>query len=268
MQMLDTTIVHHEILGESILFLKVRVNRNAELLGKPGQFYQIRVDSDEFELRIPISIYDIDPVPEVSSTTEEQSDISFLIKIIGDKTRKIGEMKVNDTLNIIGPLGNSFIFSERERYMFISGGCGYAPLNFLYKFIPNENITWIHGGRTKKLVEYAVRDNKVHIITTDDGSEGVKGYVTTEVSKELFIQRYDKVFACGPNPMLREVISVCRLFNKKLFVSMEAMMACGIGTCHGCALKIRNTKGKYAYARVCKDGPIFNAYTIAWEDIT
>jgi len=261
MQILDTVIVHHELLCDVILLIKVRIDRNADTLGLPGQFYSIRVPSDEFQVRVPISIFDIEQI------SETESDISFLIKIVGEKTIKIKNMQVNDILNIIGPLGNSFQVADRERVMFISGGCGYAPLNFLYRFVNPNKVTWIHGGRTKEQVEYAVRDKKVHIITTDDGSEGIKGFVTTEVSKELFIQRYDKVFACGPNPMLREILSVCRLFGKKLYVSMESVMACSYGVCYGCTIKVQNTKGKLNYVRVCKDGPIFNAYSIIWEDL-
>ena len=269
MQIFDTIITHHELLCDNILLLKVRlidtispptfmggVGGDDLSLGLPGQFYQIKVPGDDFQIRVPISIYDI-----------EDDEISFLIKIVGEKTTKLKNMKLNDELNIIGPLGNSFTYAKNESYMFVSGGCGYAPLNFLHKFIPDNKTLWIHGGRTKDEVKFAVSGQKAQIICTDDGSEGIKGFVTSEVSKELYIQGYDKVYACGPNPMLKEIMSICRLFNKKLYVSMEAYMGCGIGVCYGCAVKLRNNKGTYTYARVCKDGPIFNAYSIVWEEL-
>ncbi|MCL2064893.1 MAG: dihydroorotate dehydrogenase electron transfer subunit [Candidatus Cloacimonetes bacterium] len=267
MQIMTSIITKHEMLCDNMLTFKVKTEKNSSELGLPGQFYQIKVPGDDFQIRVPISIYDV-----------EDSEITFLVKIVGEKTIKLKNMQLNDELSIIGPLGNSFAVSEKEKYMFISGGCGYAPLNFLFKSLtknnnhqsPNEKggkILWIHGGRTKDEVKFAVDGKKVQIICTDDGSEGIKGFVTSEVSKELYIQSYDKVFACGPDPMLREVMSVCKLFNKKLYVSMEAYMGCGIGVCYGCAIKLRNARGKYTYARICKEGPIFNAYSIVWEEI-
>ena len=306
MQIFDTVITHHELLCDNMLFIKVLTNKNHNELGLPGQFYQVKVPGDDFQIRVPLSIYDISKItnttqeksgcggllnkPEDKSQSElgtttsqselgttgdavsiemnEGSEISFLIKVVGEKTQAIKGMKVGDTLNIIGPLGNSFSVNEKEKYMFVSGGCGYAPLNFLYRFTNKNKVTWIHGGRTKDEVKFAVDGKKAQIICTDDGSEGIKGFVTSEVSKELYIQNYDKVFACGPDPMLHEVMSICRLFNKKLYVSMEAYMGCGIGVCYGCAIKLRNIKGKYTYARVCKDGPIFNAYAIVWEELS
>ena len=256
MQIIDTFVVHHEMVGNNMLVLKVRTKHKVANLGLPGQFYQIKLSSNDFQTRVPISIFDV-----------EDQEISFLIKVIGEKTTILKNLRINDDLNIIGPLGNCFSIKENEKYMFVTGGCGYAPLNFLHKYASKNIITWIHGGRNKDEVQFAVRGQKAHIICTDDGSEGLKGYVTSELPKELHIQQHDKVFACGPAPMLKEVWNICKLFNKMLYVSLESYMGCGFGVCWGCAVKVVNSKGEYTYARVCKEGPVFNAYHIVWEEL-
>jgi len=251
-------------------------NQNIPCLGLPGQFYQIKLPGDSFQLRVPISIYD-----------KYEDKISFLIKIVGEKTKKLQEMKVTDVLDVIGPLGTSFVeYSGIEnqesgnRYLFISGGCGYAPLNFLHNHLLSSvgalslraceaiqsqtNITWIHGGKNKDEVSFIETANNSIILCTDDGSVGKKGFVTEEVKDKLNQHDFDKVFVCGPVPMMKAVHELCKYANITTIVSLEEYMACGVGVCYGCAVKVKNESGGEMYVRVCKEGPVFDANMVVW----
>ena len=258
----DTIVIKNEMVSENYTLLKLRfVNENPNNETLPGQFYQLQLKNDGFGLRTPISIFDIDA-----------DIVSFLVKIVGQKTEEISLLKSNDNLNILGPLGNPFTTYLPEplqhNYLFVTGGVGYAPLNLLHKHIlkSGSQITWIHGGKTFNEVKFASEGKKAQIICTDNGSFGVKGFVTDEVISSMEKEKYDRVFACGPLPMMKAINDICQPLKIPLIVSLEEYMGCGVGVCFGCATKIKSNTGKEAYVRVCKDGPVFNAKTISWEE--
>jgi dihydroorotate dehydrogenase electron transfer subunit len=241
------------------LTVKTDVSRTTNL-GSPGQFYQIKVIDSGFGLRLPISIYDI-----------QGQYISFLVKAVGSKTKKLQSFTIGTELDLIGPLGTSFEILPSQNYLFVTGGIGYAPLSYLYQQTMGGHITWVHGGQSKEDVVFA---DKATVITTNDGSVGTKGLVTDEVIKLLDTNSYDKVFTCGPDTMMKALYAICHERNIPIEVSLEEYMACGVGVCYGCAVKIKNvpdivpmsTPHPTTYKRVCKDGPVFDAYTIVWED--
>ena len=240
--------------------------------GLPGQFYELALpDNDIFRLRIPISIYDIKEHDNEIPTTQ----ISFLVKLIGQGTRKLSELKLGDNLNLLGPLGNSFTASNFKKFLFITGGCGYAPLFFFKKQLQLNNINndielfWIHGGRDKNEIFES------DVICTEDGSVGYKGNVIPQLEKFLldFESKYNlsnlKIISCGPKPMLKAIIDICKTKNISIDVSLEEYMACGVGVCYGCAVKVKqmiNNTENSTYLRVCKDGPVFNGHNIIFDD--
>jgi len=233
-------------------YFLLMVDATTDNAGLPGQFYHIQCSRDHCKLRVPISIYDTN-----------KDTISFLIKIVGEKTEALTKKGEGSRVNIFGPLGNSFAYAPNKRYLLVSGGCGYAPLHYFHSYYPKQNMTWFHGCADVSETDF-IDINQLHTLTTDNGSKGKKGYVTDAVAAHLSetSTKYDQVYACGPKPMLKALRSICLEFGLPLQVSLEAYMACGMGACHGCAVPTMQ-----GYARVCKDGPIFEAKDIKWSEI-
>lgn len=230
-------------LGDHYTILKIKDARLA-LQSKPGMFCELRAQGRQHRLFKPISIYDV-----------EDETLSFLIKIIGEGTRALGALKQGDKLELIGPLGNSFAMLETGRALLVSGGVGYPPLAWLKKLLPPavESIH-LHGGAGKKDIF------DCDIACTVDGSFGRAGLVTDAAQELIQASRIDCVYSCGPVPMLKKLHEVCP--DIPHYASLEAYMACGVGVCHGCAVPIGD-----GYQRVCKEGPVFDASQIHWEEL-
>ncbi|MDA3860693.1 MAG: dihydroorotate dehydrogenase electron transfer subunit [Melioribacteraceae bacterium] len=236
-----------EEIQKGIFILKVESELSA-LEATPGQFCNIKVDDSLTPLlRRPFSICDV-----------EGNIISFQFNIVGEGTKILSQKKKGDILNIIGPLGVGFNYSGNyENAIIIAGGIGAAPFPFLIEKIPNnKNIISFCGGRTKNdIISYKLKNV---ITSTDDGSEGFHGNVVELLESE--IHKYDKaktkIFACGPNPMLRALSKFTIENGYECEISTESVMACGFGICQGC-----NVEGVHSdrFLLVCKDGPVFNA---------
>jgi dihydroorotate dehydrogenase electron transfer subunit len=221
---------------------------------KPGQFVQVRVDgSPETFLRRPISIHDVD---------YKNNTIKLLIQIAGKGTETLSKLRTGDQLNLIYPLGNSFSLPcKTEKVLLVGGGCGVAPLLFLGKYlksngcIPDILLGFRNSERIIEFDEYS-ETGKV-FLTTEDGSKGEKGYVTNH---SLFSKPvYDRIYCCGPDSMMRAVAGYCKGNNIACEVSLENLMACGIGACLCCI--VDTVKGNLC---TCIDGPVFNISELKW----
>ena len=253
MNIIKAKIVSSEMVSSSFYLLTVSNESNRTLrLGKPGQFYEIMVFVKSFNLRIPISIFNID-----------KYYITFLIKLVGPKTTKLKSLKPNTMINIIGPLGNPFIVKHGCDYLFVSGGSGYAPLHFLHQYIPKDKVTWVHGGKSQDDVIFAT---KAIFQTTEDGTKGTKGLVTDEINRIIKHKKIQKIVACGSINMLKAIFEIAQKNKIEYDVSLEAYMACAVGVCYGCAVKIKDEKNNETYSRVCKEGPIYDGYKVVWEN--
>jgi len=219
---------------------------------KPGQFFELK--NPEFNhpmLRKPISVYNV-----------QDESVSFMIKRLGKGTEQVALLKAGDKLDLLGPLGNSFPVTDGKNALLVSGGIGYPPLYFLKKHLEQagKQVYWLHGGRTKEDIFPADE------IRTDDGSVGNKGFVTDGLIDYLKNYKPDVIYACGPKPMLKTCAEIASKHAIPLYVSLEEYMACGIGVCHGCAVKVKSANAiGVDYKTVCKDGPVFNAEDIIWE---
>lgn len=226
---------------------------------KPGHFIEIRVvDSIEPLLRRPISIYNLD---------KENGILEFIFQVKGKGTALLAERKVGEKLDIIGPLGyGTFSIKDYQKVAIIGGGIGIFPLYELAKELKQETTTNIHvyiGFRNKELItleeEFKSVSHKL-TITTDDGSYGISGFAINELKKDCEKETPDKIFACGPLPMLKAVQEYANQNNIPCEISLEQKMACGIGVCLGCAVKTsKSPKEAPVYWHVCKAGPVFNA---------
>lgn len=221
---------------------------------KPGQFVQAKVEgSPETFLRRPLSIHDVD---------YGTNTFKLLIQLAGKGTRQLSTLKNGDFLNLVFPLGNSFTMPlQGERILLVGGGCGVAPLLFLAKTLKKAGHTpdILLGFRNKeRILEYEqyLKIGKV-FVTTDDGSVGEKGLVTGH--SLLASNTYRRVYCCGPETMMKAVAEWARKHDAICEVSLENLMACGIGACLCCV--VDTVKGHLC---TCIDGPIFNINDLKW----
>ncbi len=219
---------------------------------RPGQFVEVLVEgSRDVMLRRPISVHDVD---------EERGTLSLLVQIVGNGTRKLAELKVGDKLNLVYPLGHGFTSDLRPQTsaLLVGGGAGIAPLLHLSKVLKGRGVdcTILLGGRTAELIP--VRDEFAPYgrvcIATDDGSLGHKGLV---VEHPAFGESYDMIYTCGPTPMMKAVARSAAQRGIRCEVSLENMMACGVGACLCCV-----TDTDQGHRCVCKDGPVFDITTM------
>ncbi len=222
----------------------------------PGQFVNVRINhTDEVFLRRPFSVFDID---------YKAQTLSLIVKILGKGSTILSRARSSEEISLIYPLGKGFTLPGRkDRILLVGGGSGIAPLMFLAKTagLPVDQTDIILGFRNVEdsieLKEYT-KYGSIHR-TTEDGSRGVKGRATEHplISRDLGL--FDKIYACGPLPMMKAVGIAAK--KKKIFceVSLENEMACGYGTCLCCIEP--TTKGNL---RVCTDGPVFNMNLLQW----
>lgn len=253
---IDLQVVSVEALGERFVLLKC-TDPNAPLPPMmPGQFAQLRVDgSKETFLRRPISINFVDA---------KQNQIWFLVQLVGAGSRALGRLKEGDTLNALLPLGNGFSMpvSAEKKHLLVGGGVGTAPLLYLgaQMNLMGMRPTFLLGARTKEMLlqmEDFQRVGDVYV-TTEDGSAGEKGFVTQH--SILFKQHFDRISVCGPSPMMKAVAKFARANSVPCEVSLENMMACGLGACLCCVEK--TVKGNVC---VCTEGPVFDINELTWE---
>ena len=252
--LLDLTVKAVERIHERYVLIRLTDGKPLPEM-VPGQFVEVRVDgSPSTFLRRPISINFVD---------REQNELWLLVATVGDGTRKLAELKAGGTLNCLLPLGNGFTAAKQgEKVLLIGGGVGVAPLLYMGAEMQSKGIepTFLLGARTAKdllLLDIFNRYGRV-LVTTEDGSEGEKGFVTNH--SILQSEQFDRISTCGPTPMMKAVARFARENDIDCEASLENLMACGLGACLCCVEK--TTEGNLC---VCKDGPVFNIRKLLWE---
>ena len=239
-------IVKNERVAENIYAVTFELGETPVV--RAGQFGDILVGGTHL-LRRPIAI-----------CKTEGTTVTFCYQIKGDGTKALRAMPVGKTLNVLMPLGNGFFVEENEKKVaLVGGGVGVFPLiSVLCAYGKDKEISAYIGYRNKNAVcgiEEFEKANKF-VAVTDDGSYGEKMNAVQAFVKDLRLgNRPDVVLACGPTPMLRALKTAVESENIPCFVSLEERMGCGIGACLVCVCDLTNGKK----ARVCKDGPVFNA---------
>jgi dihydroorotate dehydrogenase electron transfer subunit len=228
-----------------------------------GQFIQIQIESGwEYPLRRPMSIAGCN-----------ENTMSIIYKIFGTGTSILSKKIPGETINILGPLGNIFNLDSNHTRILVGGGVGLAPIvNLWNQFNGNtENTYLIIGARTKDEHIHAHEPDKHIYLTTDDGSLGTKGTVMITLVELCENERkIPEVFACGPEPMLKEVQSYVTRNSIPAQLAVESYMGCGVGICQGCViLRQNNNKKEHSYhehySLVCIDGPVYNAGDIIFD---
>ena len=252
---LDLIITENVNLNDRYVLLKA-TSREPPPEMLPGQFAELRVDNSPATfLRRPISINNVD---------REKNEVWFLVQVVGEGTAHLAELKPNDVLNTVIPLGNSFSKpgAEEKRLLLVGGGVGTAPMLYLGRTLKEQGYEpeFLLGARSASdLLELDLfrEYGPVHI-TTNDGSMGEAGVVTQH--SILSQVRYDRIYCCGPKPMMQAVAKYAKENSIDCEVSLENMMACGVGACLCC---VENTKE--GHVCVCKEGPVFNIEKLLWQ---
>jgi dihydroorotate dehydrogenase electron transfer subunit len=197
----------------------------------------------------------VDEIP-LSIMSAEDGQVSVSVKEVGDATRHLHGMKVGETVGLRGPFGNCF--SENAgRVLLVGGGTGTAPLLFLAKRLAAKakHLSFLMGAKTRSELLFldelgSLCSQKSVVAATEDGTYGLRCLVTEPLEKLLGREKFDVVFCCGPELMVRKVFDLVEKVGVSFEASLERLMRCGIGLCGSCVI------GKY---RVCTDGPVFNA---------
>ena len=213
---------------------------------KAGQFLHLRVPDDAHLLRRPISISSIDKVTK---------KCRLIYRVEGAGTAIFSSLKTGDSLDVMGPQGNGFDLSELDDYckvLLVGGGIGVPPLLEVAKQLNERGveITTVLGFATKDAV--ILED-----VTTDDGSYGIKGNVSVVINE--FETEFDAIYSCGA-PGMMKYINLTFHDHPRAYLSLESRMACGMGACYACVLKIPDSET--VSQRVCEDGPVFKTGTV------
>ena len=213
----------------------------------PGQFVMVWIPGID---EIPMSLSTINPKEGFAAVT---------VKKVGDATSKLHKMKAGDIIGIRGPLGNGYSLTEAHNIMIVGGGTGLASLAPLTEKVgaqENRKVTFLLGAETRDELLFLKRMNtyiskiKGRIVaTTEDGSYGEKGLITQLSNRLLSTEKFDVIYACGPEKMLYKIFLLAECYDVPLQASLERFMRCAIGLCGTCVI------GKF---RVCRDGPVFS----------
>lgn len=250
---LTCTIAENRRVADDTYWLDLRGNDST--LTMPGQFVNLAVPG--FFLRRPISVCSTEP-----------GHIHLLYKTVGAGTRKLAEMRIDDTLEVLSGCGRGFTVPSRTdrpdfRPVLVGGGIGVAPLLGLAKVLVNQGIfpEVVFGFRTASEVTLVDQMGDLGLsvhLATEDGSAGAPGFVTAVVDQLLAAgpTAPNYLYTCGPTPMMKALFQQTSLPGQ---FSLEERMGCGFGACMGCVHRTHR-----GMERVCKEGPVFDREELTW----
>jgi len=264
MKLLRSEIISNETCGKGLYKIEVfspYICRNA----KAGQFVNVKCSPDGILdplLRRPFSIYNVE---------KEYNVFSILYLEKGKGTKFLSDLKKGSNLNFAGPLGNAAATDDKSKnFLLVGGGIGIAPLYFLARTLiqKGKNIFFAAGFKDNNFIGWSsdlIRLRINYKIFTEDGSWGDEGLATDFVKENIKKYKGYKIYCCGPRDMLISMQDI--LAGKKISATalLEERMACGVGVCKGCAVKIKDGNSSFAYKTVCKDGPAFDLMEVIFD---
>lgn len=247
-------------LGGEIFLLNLHVPSIAGRV-KPGQFVNILCgEGRDYILRRPFSVY-----------RKTDGSIEILFQVLGKGTSFLRDLQPHSRLDLIGPLGRPFDQVRERVVLLISGGMGVAPLRLLAEQLGRKSnkVHFALGARGRNYLPFRQDLNEISdsiFYATEDGSLGNRGMITDILPDLLERANPDRVYACGPEPMLKKVAELTERNGLPCQISLERRMACGLGVCLSCAVPIRTNASEWEYERVCKEGPVFDAGEVLWDE--
>lgn len=239
-------IRRHELVGPGIWRMEIELPRTSRD-AKPGQFINISVNDSSRLLRRPISIAGTDPGRGITE---------IFYRVVGGGTEILSRMRTGDVVDSLGPLGTSFTMPA-GMVAGVGGGVGIAPVLFMARRTAPGQMIALIGGRNREEVfwkDFFPRTLKELVVTTDDGSYGIKGFSIAVLPEIFKRERIEEVITCGPGIMMRKTAELSEAAGIRCEASLERRMGCGTGGCLACVCD-RRAGGHY---KVCKDGPVFD----------
>lgn len=229
---------------------------------QPGQFVHVLIPRLAVAvLRRPFSVFGA-----------ENDVLRILYKPVGRGTEALALVPPGETLSLMGPLGNGFPLDRTGTVpVLVAGSYGVAPLLFLARRLNARGLLFAGGSSRDHVLaveDFEAMGWEVHM-ATEDGSGGVRGLVTAALDRWLAARPSDappEFYACGPDGMLRAVGERAIAGGWNAWLSLDRHMGCGVGACLACVQKIRRPDGGNAWARVCRDGPVFEARQVVWPE--
>lgn len=250
---IEARVLSQSILAEGIydMWLETELALDAH----PGQFVGVYPANKATLLPRPISICEVD---------KEKSALRLVYRVVGSGTAEFALYQPGDIIMILGILGNGFPLeaAEGKRVVVMGGGIGVPPLLQTAKELSQKGteVTAVMGYRNEET--FLSDDFKKYakmVIATENGSVGTKGNVIDAMNENCV--ECDVILACGPMPMLRAIKQYAQDKGIKAYISLEERMACGVGACLGCVCKTKEVDhhSHVHNARICTDGPVFDA---------
>lgn len=247
----------------------------------PGQFLMLRLPAGNDPLLArPLALYDT-----VVDAKGQPTGVDVAYLVVGKMTARLSDLRAGDELDVWGPLGNGFAAEPVDHLVMVAGGIGQTPFLALGReyagrrrygnpprsVVPAKAVTLCYGVRTVDYLageqDFAAAGVEVRV-TSNDGSVGRQGLVTAEVDAVLdeaaAAGHSVRLVCCGPEPMMEAVAELAAARQVACQVSLETPMACGIGACFSCVVKVRQPEGDWDYKRTCVEGPVFDAEKIVW----
>ena len=213
----------------------------------PGQFVMIWIPSVD---EVPMSLSKID---------SKEGAVAITVEKVGEATSRLYRMKVGDVVGIRGPFGRGYTLTKARNVMIVGGGTGLASLAPLTEEIAKQKgrkVTFLLGAKTygellflERIKTVLSKMNHTMVVTTEDGSYGIKGLITEPTERLLTKEKFDMIYACGPEQMMHKMFLLTERFKVPFQASLERLMRCAIGLCGTCII------GKF---RICRDGPVFS----------
>lgn len=247
-------ILKKEKLAENIYSFQFKAPDIAKK-ARAGHFIMLRIK--ENGERIPLTIAEYD-----------NNTITIVVQVVGKTTQELSELKKGDKIeDLVGPLGNPSEIDKVETVCLIAGGCGCAEVYPIAKEFKKNNskVIVIFGARSKNLLFLEKEFKNIsdeYIVCTNDGSKGIKGFVTDALREIMKKEKIDLVIAVGPIPMMKAISEMTKN-HIKTRVSLNSIMVDGIGMCGSCRVTVNN-KIKF----VCVDGPEFNAHEVDFDELS
>ena len=275
-------VLEHHALADNQYIIRLHVpNCAAHVL--PGNFIHLSCDQNPYALKRPFSVLRCDAA---------QGWIEVLYKIVGDGTRNLSLAKIDDQLHCLGPIGNSFELSSNKTLpLLLGGGVGIPPIVFFAEYLRAhtdiapivmmgseiafpfavETTQQILAGVPKQINAVMKSLQAQNIQSRLCSKQGYEGFFDGYINElaECWLSQLDtdqldrvEIFACGPEPMLNAVAALAKKYQLACQLSLEEHMACAVGGCAGCTVKITDIHGQAQMKRVCVDGPVFDAYSV------